>query len=93
MRVLMIVGLLVAATAVQARECEGTFLKHTCGLGAGDPEPGPGVNCGYDKKKGERAEFIGYEDEGGRRYYVVYRLDAYRAENIRLKSGCKLKRY
>lgn len=76
-----------AATTASARDCSGTYIRRSCMMGAAD-----GI-CGYPREKGTREDFMGWEMQDGERGYVVYRMGAYPAKDIRLDPGCRLGKY
>ncbi|GJE61661.1 hypothetical protein [Methylobacterium trifolii] len=88
-RLVLISGtaLLALSSASSARDCTGTFIRHSCKLGAAE-----GI-CAYPREKGDVEDFMGWEVDEGVRGYVVYRMGAYPAKDIKLKPGCTLKPY
>lgn len=88
-RLVMISGaaLLALSSAASARDCSGTYIRRSCMMGAAD-----GI-CGYPREKGTREDFMGWEMQDGERGYVVYRMGAYPAKDIRLDPGCRLGKY
>lgn len=79
--------LALTTVAASARDCTGTFIRRSCMMGAA------GGMCAYPREKGDVEDFLGWETAEGVRGYVVYRMGAYPANDIKLKPGCTLKPY
>jgi hypothetical protein len=80
-------ALLTLSSAASARDCTGTFIRRSCKMGAAE-----GM-CAYPREKGDVESFMGWEVDEGVRGYVVYKMGAYPAKDIKLKPGCTLKPY
>lgn len=81
------VALALTTVAASARDCAGTFIRRSCKMGAAE-----GM-CAYPREKGDVEDFLGWEVDEGVRGYVVYKMGAYPAKDIKLKPGCTLKPY